>query len=108
MQISSLLSVDVTTEVLSKPLEGITDLSTETKLSDLLIPSPANVPRYDALLHIHLESGLMRIDVEAFQAQVAKAIATANSGMFVSLLMTLLFHFSNITFHKRKWMNISC
>ena len=76
--------MDVTTNILSTPLEGVTDLYTEPKLSSSLIHSPTDVPLYNALLHIHLERGLMRIDVEPFQTEVVNAIATAKTGRFLN------------------------
>ena len=81
VQMSSQLSVEITPEALFTSLAGVSITTSEDVVSSLLITSPPDVPRYDALLHIHLESGLRRADVEVFQTIVAAAVDAANDGM---------------------------
>ena len=53
----------------------------EVALSNFFVRSPPNTPKYDGLLHIHLQDGLKRIDVEPFQNVLTEAVASANGGM---------------------------
>ena len=81
VQISSLLSVDITENILLTALQEILVTPNEVALSDFFVRSPPNTPKYDALLHIHLQDGLKRIDVEPFQNVVTEAVASTNGGM---------------------------
>ena len=91
IQISSLLSVDITDDILFTALEDILVTPNEVALSNFFVRSPPNTPKYDALLHIHLQDGLKRIDVEPFQNVLMEAVASANDGMSPNMALALFF-----------------
>ena len=81
IHISSMLSVDITENILVTALEEIIVTPHEVALSNFFMRSPPNTPKYDALLHIHLQDGLKRIDMDHFQNILSEAVASANDGM---------------------------
>ena len=91
IQISSLLSVDIIDNILITALEEIIVTPHEVALSNFFLRSPPNTPKYDALLHIHLQDGLKRIDVEPFQNALTEAVASANDGMCSKYVLGTIF-----------------
>ena len=80
VQMSSQLSADIPSAVLLSSLAGVNTTAYGESVSELLVVSAPHVPRYDSLLHIHLENHLKHIDQEQFEAFVVEAVNAANEG----------------------------